>query len=72
MDRCGLADRICAGSGWVGIRPGAVEASPGKCYPRIAFRSNLRTENHPFSRQNPASTLARPRSMLYQSSFSPN
>jgi hypothetical protein len=41
MDRLGLADRICAGSGWVGIRPGAVEASPGKCYPRIAFRSNL-------------------------------
>jgi hypothetical protein len=27
MDRLGLADRICAGSGWVGIRPGAVEAS---------------------------------------------
>lgn len=71
MDRCGLADRICAGSGWVGIRPG-VEAFPGQMLSAYRFQVKPGTEGHPFSRENPAATLARPRSMLYQSSFSPN
>ena len=38
MDRCGLADRICAGSGWVGIRPGAVEAFPGQMLSAYRFQ----------------------------------
>ena len=38
MDRCGLADRICAGSGWVGIRPGAVEDFPGQMLSAYRFQ----------------------------------
>jgi hypothetical protein len=72
MDRRGLADRFCAGSGWVGIRPGAVEAFPGQMLSAYSFQVKPGTEGHPFSRENPAATLTRPRSTLYQSSFSPN
>jgi hypothetical protein len=78
MDRCGLADRICAGSGWVGIRPGAVEASPGKCYPRIAFRSNLARKAIRFRARIQLRVLRgreplwRGEAGVYQSSFSPN
>jgi hypothetical protein len=72
MDRLGLADRICAGSGWVGIRPGAVEAFPGQMLSAYRFQVKPAAESHPFSHENPAAALTRPRSMLYQSSFSLN
>jgi hypothetical protein len=72
MDRCGLADLVCTGSGWVGIRPGAVEVFPGQMLSAYRFQVKPGTEGHPFSRENPAATLARPRSTLYQSSFSPH
>ena len=41
MARCGMGDRVCAGSWWVRIRPEAVNISSRKCYLRIAYRSNL-------------------------------
>ena len=72
MDRCGLADRVCAGSGWVGIRPGAVEDFPGQMLSAYRFQVKPGTGGNPLSRENPAAALARPRSMLDQSSFSPN
>jgi hypothetical protein len=72
MDRCGLADRVCARSGWVGIRPGAVEDFPGQMLSAYRFQVKPGTGGNPFSRENPAAALARPRSMLDQSRFSPN
>jgi hypothetical protein len=64
MDRCGLADRFCAGSGWVGIRPGVVEAFPGQMLSAYRFQVKPGTEGHLFSGENPAATLARPRHAL--------
>jgi hypothetical protein len=72
MDRCGLADFVCAGSGWVGIRPRAVEDFPrGKCYPRIAFRSNLARKAIHFRARTSCDSCAAAKH-AYQSSFSPN
>lgn len=64
MDRRGLADRVCAGSGWVGIRPGTVEDFPRQMLSAYRFQVKPATEGHPFSRENPAATLARPRRAL--------
>jgi hypothetical protein len=72
MDRCGLADLVCAGSGWVGIRPGAVEVFPGQMLSAYRFQVKPGTEGPSVFAREPAATLARPRSMLYHSSFSPN
>jgi hypothetical protein len=44
MDRCGLADRICAGSGWVRIRPGAVEDFPAQMLSAYRFQVKLGPE----------------------------
>jgi hypothetical protein len=52
MDRCGLADLVCAGSGWVGIRPGAVEVFPGQMLSAYRFQVKPGTEGHPLSREN--------------------
>jgi len=65
MDRCGLADLVCAGSGWVGIRPGAVEVFPGQMLSAYRFQVKPGTGGNPFSRENPASTLTRRREACF-------
>jgi hypothetical protein len=64
MDRRGLADRFCTGSGWVGIRPGAVEAFSGQMLSAYPFQVKPGTEGNPFSLENPGTTPARPRHAL--------
>jgi hypothetical protein len=72
MDRCGLADRFCAGSGWVGIRPGAVEAFPGANAIRVSL-SGQTWHGRPsiFARESSCDSCAAAKHAL-QSSFSPN
>jgi len=43
MARCGLGDRVCAGSGWVGIRPRAVEDFPTQMLSAYRFWVKLRS-----------------------------